>query len=145
MSERGDVAGLVGALRARADERYAQWFPDEIRELLTEAAAEIDRLDRQLRRVARMGMDPPPSMSSPAGAIRHMAQQIYREDASHVGDMLDANILEDAADRLERYEAALHRIIGMCDVPPHCKCGRPNGLPAVVAVASRALRPEATP
>ena len=33
----------------------------------------------------------------------------------------------------------LDRVVGMCDVPPRCECGRPNGLGAVVACAKRGL------
>jgi hypothetical protein len=46
-------------------------------------------------------------------------------------------------ERERKLRAALERIIGMCDVPPRCTCGRPNGLPAVVACARSAL--DATP
>lgn len=42
------------------------------------------------------------------------------------------------ADRA-RMAAALERIIGMCDVAPQCACGRPNGLPAVVSCARKAI------
>lgn len=34
---------------------------------------------------------------------------------------------------------ALDRVVGMCDVPQTCTCGRPNGLGAVVACAKRGL------
>jgi len=35
----------------------------------------------------------------------------------------------------------LDRIVGMCDVPAECTCGRPNGIPAVGACAEAALSP----
>lgn len=40
---------------------------------------------------------------------------------------------------IKELSAALERINGMCDVPPACSCGRPNGLPAVVTCATKAL------
>ena len=39
----------------------------------------------------------------------------------------------------ETLKGALERIIGMCDVPGICPCGRPNGLPAIVSCAEAAL------
>jgi hypothetical protein len=45
----------------------------------------------------------------------------------------------------ESLRVTLARIIAMCGVPPHCRCGRPNGLPAVVACARTALSTERAP
>lgn len=45
----------------------------------------------------------------------------------------------------EKMREALQRIVGMCDVPNACTCGRPNGIGAVVACANAALRPEVAP
>lgn len=45
----------------------------------------------------------------------------------------------------ERHVKALERIVGMCEVPATCTCGRPNGIGAVVACAKRALTPEPAP
>jgi hypothetical protein len=42
--------------------------------------------------------------------------------------------------RVGELEKALDRIAGMCDVPATCTCGRPNGLPAVVACAKTAMK-----
>ena len=40
---------------------------------------------------------------------------------------------------------ALRRIVGMCDVGPRCTCGRPNGLPAVIACARAAIQSATAP
>lgn len=55
-------------------------------------------------------------------------------------------LLREAADAIERLTAereaaqeALRRIIGMCETPPSCVCGRPKDLPAVIACARAAL------
>ena len=54
------------------------------------------------------------------------------------------------AERVEKLERALERIIGMCDCPDgdtgRCgNCGRPNGIPAIVACAERALTDDGLP
>lgn len=56
-----------------------------------------------------------------------------------VGFGSTALLLESQATRIATLSEALDRIIGMCDAPPTCKCGRPNGLGAVVSCARRAL------
>lgn len=60
------------------------------------------------------------------------------------GDGPTAELLREGATLLRaaaQEREALERIIGMCDVPGHCACGRPNGLPAVVQRARAALTP----
>ena len=44
-----------------------------------------------------------------------------------------------AVREIERLREALEWISGACDVSGRCKCGRPNGIPAIKSRADRAL------
>jgi hypothetical protein len=70
------------------------------------------------------------------------SDQIHDNDTAFVrADLYESLALRcrEAEAERDKARAALERIIGMCDVPPRCTCGRPNGLPAVTACASAAL------
>lgn len=69
----------------------------------------------------------------------------YIEQASMDLNSPTTNLRESTEQRVAILEERLERIIGMCDVPPHCACGRPNGLGAVVACAKRGRRPNCGP
>lgn len=64
--------------------------------------------------------------------------RIYNEEFTKQGHRL---FLVQA--RVKKLEAALSRIVGMSGDVDRCKCGRPTGIPAIVACSRAALGREA--
>lgn len=115
------------------DSSLETWFPLTAQKL-EELRAEVERLraeNAELQgscqfcrdtHIADLGMS--------AGEVREII--IRRE--STIKSLITQR---DTAVALAR--GGLERIIGMCDVPERCTCGRPNGIGAVVASATSTL------
>jgi len=77
-----------------------------------------------------------------AAALQSQADMLAAATAN-MERFRDAGIAAEA--RVAELERALERIVGMCDAPTKCVCGRPNGLGAVVHCASAAIAASKVP